>query len=715
MARRDRALTVSLTVLAVAGGFATAVPAALAQEGPQSVVEAAAPPVSGQVYEPAFFARFAPQTALDMVRQIPGFTLVQPDDDKRGFGDGGVNALVNGKRLTGKSGGAVDQISRITPDAVLRIEVVDGASLSIPGLSGQVVNIITKPKGMSGTWTWNPQFRGDQKPGLLTGNASVSGESGEFAWTLGAEVQQNRGSAEGWVFVTDADGDITEIREEFIKGGATRPSLNGQLTWSRPAGDVLNLNLTAITANRVDRIISARGGVTDPTVLREIDSGEDAWRVEGSADYEFSLGPGRAKLIGFYNTRHGEEGVRILDDILASPNDPGFGYDEVADNGEGILRSEYTLPSVAGGDWVASLEGAFNFLEVDAIESELVGGVYVDQADTALLTRVEEKRAELSLTHSRSLMKGLDLQANIGGEYSELSVEADGFSGSDAKADDFIRPKGFAQLAWAASPDMDVNLRIAREVGQLNFFDFIASTDLDNNEQDSGNAELVPSQSWLAQVEINKRFGAYGALKTRIYGELIEDIVDGVPIPIRDGTGAITGYGESPGNIDEAERYGVELNGTLNLDPFGIKGAKFDLEVGANESRVNDPLTGQARRISEEGIFNYEIEFRHDIAGTPWAYGLEYNDWTQERYFGLSQFVHPYQSAGMGVAFLEHKDIFGMKGAIVFINLLNNHENLRRTYYDVDVPNGVRTLTREENRNWSLTQRFVQLELSGKF
>ena len=37
-------------------------------------------------YQPAFFTRYAPVTALDMVNNLPGFSLDDGDNDTRGFG-----------------------------------------------------------------------------------------------------------------------------------------------------------------------------------------------------------------------------------------------------------------------------------------------------------------------------------------------------------------------------------------------------------------------------------------------------------------------------------------------------------------------------------------------------------------------------------------------------------------------------------------------------
>merc|ERR1712098_868110 len=92
-------------------------------------------------YAPGDFAQYNPQTALDMVNRIPGFSIQGDDDGSRGFGQATGNVLINGQRVSGKSNGAEAALGRISATRVIRIEVVDGTKLDIPGLSGQVVNV----------------------------------------------------------------------------------------------------------------------------------------------------------------------------------------------------------------------------------------------------------------------------------------------------------------------------------------------------------------------------------------------------------------------------------------------------------------------------------------------------------------------------------------------------------------------------------------------
>ena len=115
----------------------------------------AAPAPAGQTttplrsFDPVYFAQFAPRTALDMVRQIPGFSIAE-GEDRRGLGQVSSNVLINGERFSGKSNDVVSELGRIGAANVIRIELIDGATLNLPGLTGQVVNIVSKVDSLTG-------------------------------------------------------------------------------------------------------------------------------------------------------------------------------------------------------------------------------------------------------------------------------------------------------------------------------------------------------------------------------------------------------------------------------------------------------------------------------------------------------------------------------------------------------------------------------------
>ena len=121
-------------------------PPAAARHGdaPPPVATDAATPQGGRTYTPADFARFAPRNALDMLNNVPGFSIDDGDTERRGLGQATGNVLINGERFSGKSTDIFTELRRISAANVARIEIVDGATLNISGLTGQVANVVTR-------------------------------------------------------------------------------------------------------------------------------------------------------------------------------------------------------------------------------------------------------------------------------------------------------------------------------------------------------------------------------------------------------------------------------------------------------------------------------------------------------------------------------------------------------------------------------------------
>ncbi len=128
-------------------------------------------------------------------------------------------------------------------------------------------------------------------------------------------------------------------------------------------------------------------------------------------------------------------------------------------------------------------------------------------------------------TWSRSLGPKVDIQVAAGAEYSELA-RLDG----DLPPREFVRPKGSVTLGWRPDKIWDFSSKLRRRVGQISFYDFLAQPNLRDDRENSGNPDLVPPQSWEAEVEGGKSLGAWGQTRLTLYAHLIEDIVDIIPI-----------------------------------------------------------------------------------------------------------------------------------------------------------------------------------------
>ena len=208
---------------------------------PPDAQPTASAPSSGQVYTRADFTRYAPRNAYDMLSQVPGFTI-RDSEQLRGLGQATGNVLFNGQRSSNKSDSMYTLLTRIPADNVERIEILDGASLDIPGLSGQVANIVFRANQLSGQFSWRPEFRAHFTDPLLTrGDVSVSGRRGALEYEFGLDNgDSSRSGAGGETLIYDGAGNITERRFDIWNTHYDSPKLSGRLTWDGPGTSIVH-------------------------------------------------------------------------------------------------------------------------------------------------------------------------------------------------------------------------------------------------------------------------------------------------------------------------------------------------------------------------------------------------------------------------------------------------------------------------------------------
>ena len=111
-----------LSLLALSTALASP---ALAQQG-DAPAAGSSQRAQTAVYDAAFFAPSAPQTALDIARLVPGFSLDLGDVATRGFAGAAGNVVINGARPSSKAESLTDVLRSIPANRVVRVEVGTG-------------------------------------------------------------------------------------------------------------------------------------------------------------------------------------------------------------------------------------------------------------------------------------------------------------------------------------------------------------------------------------------------------------------------------------------------------------------------------------------------------------------------------------------------------------------------------------------------------------
>ncbi len=647
---------------------------AVAQDAPTTgdAPAPAAQPVAsatraGQVYTRADFVRYAPRNANDMLAQVPGFTI-RDSEQLRGLGQATGNVLFNGQRPSSKSDDLRTLLSRIPADNVEKIEILDGASIDIPGLSGQVANIVFQAGGLSGQFSWKPEFRAHYTDPLFTrGDVSVSGRSGTIEYEIGLNNDNSaRSGAGGETLIYDAAGQVTEQRIDAWNTHYDTPKLSGKVTWDGPGSSVGHAN--AHYQRIFDRYFEigerTSPGLADRT--RTFRAKSDSWNYELGADYEFALGPGRLKAIGLRRFSHEpyfeEARIAFADDT----SDIGDRFTQTGDIAETIARGEYTW-KMLGGDWQLSGEAAFNTLDN-------VAGLFVLDPDGTFdelpfpegTGGVSEDRYEGLLSFGRKLTSTLSFQIVGGAEHSTITQ-----SGVNGLTRSFFRPKGTLSLAWTPSADFDASLKIRRRVLQLSFYDFLARAFLNDGNANAGNTDLRPQQDWSYEAEINKQLGPWGSTKLRLIYRDVEDYVDIIPVP----------GGEAIGNIPKSWAAAAVLTSTINLDPAGLKGVKLTTDFVYQKSALRDPFTGETRQWSGFTDTQASVALRHDIPETDWAWGGDVSYSHNQPRYRSNSVDRVWEGPVWASLFVENKDVLGLTVRAEIANILDARSRRERVNY----------------------------------
>lgn len=628
---------------------------------------------TGRVFLPEDFAQFAPRNALDMITRIPGFTIDEGNQGQRGLGQANQNVIVNGERFSSKSDSVRDQLSRIPAADVVRIEIVDGSALDIPGLSGQVANVVYRAEKTSGQFTWNGGFRAyNADPQFLGGKISISGRSDRLGYSVALSNDNERFGADGPTLVTDARGILIESQFSQLKGSFDNPRLSTNFAYDLASDVSANLNLS-YQHTFLDRDEPETG--EDPFGLvrtRTANFEERGPRYEVGGDIQFPAGPGTLKLIGLERFERRDVESVVIDRFDDGRDPAGFRFAQVNDLGERIARLEYGWRMFAI-DWQVAGEGAFNRLErrSQLFRFDPAGG-FVEIPLPGGTGGVTEDRYETILSASTKLAPEVSLQVSGGAEFSTIEQ-----TGMAENSRSFTRPKGSVALGWKPAGGWDASFEVSRQVGQLSFGDFLANVSLNTDNQTGANAELVPTQSWNFDLELNKTLGPFGSAKLELRHALFEDFIDFFPLPRG---------GEARGNIGDATRTQIELNTTFKGDPVGFKGARLEVRAIQRWMNVTDPLTGDDRPFSGDLKRLLNINFRHDVPGSDWAWGSGVFTNDPAPYVRRQEIGRGWEGPTFVSLFAEHKDVAGLTVRAVWGNVLGAENKFERTVFAGDRP-----------------------------
>lgn len=564
-------------------------------------------------YEAAFFAQYNPQTAMDMVRQTPGFSL-DGGDDRRGFSGAVGNVLIDGVRPSTKSQSLDGILSRIPANQVVRIEILRGAQVA-GDASGQAVllNVVRTPTAGSGVWEAGFELtsRGVPAP---RGELSYSGRNGNVEYGLGGSIFSQYRDLPGWRRFYDSSGALTGSAETPSPRDFREATLNGNIAFPLAGGRLSatsQVNWWRFHADNGYHFFDPFGA---PTASLVSVFGEQRGGVELGLNYDRDFGAWSLALIGLVNRARYES-----EEFADSFDGAGVLVEEAVqdvrqDTGESILRASLSRAVSPRHRVEFGGEVAFNSLDqtLSYVFDNGGGSTVLVIPNSNIL--IEEQRAEFFGVHTWRPSERWTVESRLAWETSTLD-----FTGDTNQTVELSYWKPSLQLTRSLGGNNQLRLRVYRDVGQLDFGDFSSAAAIADNLIAGGNPDLVPQTAWIAEIGADLRFGQ-AALGITLSHRQISDVADLVLITVPDPPNPDILF-DAPGNIGDGEMTALNVNFST---PLGfIPGGRITLQGYVRDTSVTDPVTGEDRIISYTPETELSLSFRQDLNGLRLAWGVE--------------------------------------------------------------------------------------------
>lgn len=584
------------------------------------------------IYDQAYFRQYNITNAADAIKRIPGVENLssgnnsyEPGDNnkRRGFGSSGTQILINGERQSSKSNNIIKTLERINADSLIRIEVIRGTEAGLDVRSdGVIVNIIVDGNLSKDSGTWSAAL------GYLTSGSSnwrgIGSWSTKIKKTdiiLGFERIGDLNSRKYNEFTVDQEQSLLyyRLRETIEYQSSNRVNID------------LNSKINDKSTIRINTLVWFNGKENAPQIQEYFSPSDtnnkafykkinwdrrednDGWEFGG--DWEHQINKNHSLKLRVVLTEENEDqnDISFLDDTENSYNNST--ETNIRKENERIVRLSFNKLIGKNSSLEYGLESAYNklnrifnlrFFDSNSIETN------AGLINTSGL--VEEDRYEGFLSYNLPLSEKIRAELALNYEWSEISQSGDVNLSREFK---YWKPR--IDIKWDYKKNRQIRFNIERNVGQINFDNFISSYDQFEETIRAGNPDLRPETSWKFKLEHEWRLPNDGGVITlKGSAREIDGPVDRLPI---DGYAGI-------GNLGSGERTKATIDGSIRINKL-LQGGVFRFSGYLQSSEVIDPVTNIKRDFSWYKRWQTMIGLRQDVPGGKYSWGLTYRSQSQ--------------------------------------------------------------------------------------
>lgn len=572
--------------------------------------------VAGNVtpYAPSFFAQYRPNTAMDMINRIPGFSF-DGGSGGRGFAGTAGNVLIDGQRPPSRGDSLSSVISRIPASGVERIDVIRGGAEGVDMQGRSIVaNIIRKKNsGLTGSVASNISVndQGKTSPNAslqLRNQAGGQLAEGSFAISRNNSLQENR------LDRRDPGGALLRAASSRTDSRTDRVDATG--VWETTAlGGKLRLNGLATHLEREsDRatLIAFPGGAQKNA------SGLDRNNGEIGARFSRTLSDGYAmELVGYQSLSRETSDGSFASSGIAGQNDFTSGNSAELTYGETIARGALHLPDFGRWSFETGAEAVFNRSKRDG--GFTFNGAPVDLAGSE--NRVEELRSEGFFTGTWAPSSSFNVETGLRYEWSRISAKSE-LARSDKELS-FFKPR--INVSWKPKQGHQWGFRVERGIDQLDFNSFASTAEFEKQVFGVGNVKVEPQKRWEADLRYELQFGGQSNFVAKLSHVYVEDVLSSAIL-------VVPGTPPEPDEVFSITRNGgtatvdlLDLSGTFELDALGMPGGLLVFGGTLSETEMTDKVTLDKHDVDYSAPWSWNLSLQQtlDNGSFRWAVFLE--------------------------------------------------------------------------------------------
>ena len=667
-------------------------------------------------YEMDYFTKFTPQTLQDMIEKIPGtssiLNAINNNDNNRGFGSGGDQILINGKRTSGKSNGIKAELQRIQAKNIQHIELIRGTVAGLDVQSeGLIINVILKENVASST-IWDIGYTATAgRKNVVTGGISHSGETGDLKYTVGIDRQAYPNAATYSETFINPDGSLNHTRTEKQSRTFSVTKLSGKIEYDFT--EKTNFRLNGVYnfekyQNYSPKVFSYADPAASPkNIINDfnIDNKADNWELGGDFIHKFeSLGTLKILFISNNLDFKGNLWVDKTKDNASPYRD--FTLLRKSLRSENIIRTTLNKKLNEKHSFEIGAELAVNKREATLIRN----------TSGAENHDIQETRYEAFLSHNFKISSDLNLQSSLNSEWSNISVDSHFFGAPDLapvkRSFNYLKPR--FNLRYDLTKEDQLRFNIERTVSQLQLGNFIPHYNGEEERVELTNPNLRPEKRWELSATYEHQFAKdMGNISATFYYHAIDDHLTEIPfysqIKGQENTIIRSGYG----NIDSAKEYGIRLESSLRLSALGLENTVLNGDLTYRNSNALNPFTQKRQHINGLVTAYWNISLKHDETDLGLAFGANVGTQTAERY-NRFDYIARYENRINGSLYIEYKLSKDLKIRIDGYSLLRGKGLRTTTRYNGLYTDPNSSVKWHERRHTKRNTKFV-IMLKGQF